>query len=407
MKKTIALILAFMLLTMLFGCSAKRPAEPLSAEVIPQEVPDADLDTHNAPVTDFSFRLFQQCLGDEGKNVMISPFSVLCALAMTANGADGNTRSQMEEVFGISTQELNGYIHTYMQKLPNAEKYKLALANSIWFREGFSVKQNFLQTNANYYGAELQQLKFDNAALEKINAWCAEKTDGMITELLEEIPDAVMMYLINAVAFAAEWDDVYESSQVLPHEFTKTDGTKIPIDLMHSTENLYLEDDSATGFLKYYADRSYAFVALLPKQGTSAAEYAAQLTGEDFASLLRNSSADYRVHAGIPKFKSEYSTEMSEYLKEMGMTDAFSINADLSQISDADLFISRVLHKTSIIVDEKGTKAAAVTVVEAPAEDAPAEPEYKDVILDRPFLYAVIDCRNEIPLFIGIMNDPA
>ena len=407
MKKTIALILAFMLLTMLFGCSAKRPAEPLSAEVIPQEVPDADLDTHNAPVTDFSFRLFQQCLGDEGKNVMISPFSVLCAHAMTANGADGNTRSQMEEVFGISTQELNGYIHTYMQKLPNAEKYKLALANSIWFREGFSVKQNFLQTNANYYGAELQQLKFDNAALEKINAWCAEKTDGMITELLEEIPDAVMMYLINAVAFAAEWDDVYESSQVLPHEFTKTDGTKIPIDLMHSTENLYLEDDSATGFLKYYADRSYAFVALLPKQGTSAAEYAAQLTGEDFASLLRNSSADYRVHAGIPKFKSEYSTEMSEYLKEMGMTDAFSINADLSQISDADLFISRVLHKTSIIVDEKGTKAAAVTVVEAPAEDAPAEPEYKDVILDRPFLYAVIDCRNEIPLFIGIMNDPA
>ena len=174
---------------------------------------------------------------------------------------------------------------------------------------------------------------------------------------------------------------------------------------MYSEEYCYLEDGNASGFVKYYADRAYAFVALLPNEDISLEEYAASLTGERLNQLLDNSQ-DIMVDAAIPKFQCEFSTEMSEVLMSMGMADAFNSSlADFSRLGHSDqgnIYISRVLHKTYIAVDEKGTKAGAATVAEMQEEGAPLI--LKSVRLDRPFVYMLIDCRDNLPVFIGALN---
>ena len=282
-------------------------------------------------------------------------------------------------------------------------------ANSVWFTddERFTVNDDFLQTIADYYKAEIYKAPFDNNTLRDINIWVNEKTDGMIPEILDRIPPAAVMYLVNALAFEAEWQEPYTEYQVREGEFTREDGTKQKAEFMYGTESAYLEDENATGFMKSYKDGKYAFVALLPKEGVSLAEYTEALDGKALSELLANPKAG-TVYTSIPKFETEYSAEMSDTLKSMGMTDAFdSYAADFLKLGRSDagnIFISRVLHKTFISVGEKGTKAGAATVVER--LDTAADPtEAKKIYLDRPFVYMLVDCENNIPFFIGTMAD--
>ena len=177
--------------------------------------------------------------------------------------------------------------------------------------------------------------------------------------------------------------------------------------MMYSEESQYLEDEHAAGFLKYYADRKYAFAALLPEEGMSVAEYVATLDGEKLRNILAN-PAQLQVNAAIPKYENEYSAELSDILQEMGMVDAFDMaRADFSGIgssSEGNLYISRVLHKTFIAVDERGTKAGAATAVEMKRESAVMEDYIRTVYLDRPFVYLILDCESGIPVFMGIVT---
>ena len=406
----LSLMLVCAMMLNLTGCATTVQAANLMEGVTPNKVSALeDLSGNNSAVTDFAVRLFKAS-EENGKNTLISPLSVLCALAMTANGAEDETLQQMEDVLGMTTEEMNLYIYSYMQKLPQNEKYKLSLANSIWFtdHERFTVNQDFLQTTADYYGADIYKAPFNEQTCKDINNWVKEKTDGMIPSALDEIPADALMYLINALAFDAEWADVYEKYQVKDGEFTKEDGTKQECEFMYSTESNYFEDEKATGFLKYYKSGKYAFVAMLPKEGVSVSEYIASLTGESLNEMLSNPEHT-TVYTSIPKFETSYSVEMTEILKSMGMTKAFDPNeADfggLGSSAGGNIHISRVIHKTFISVEEKGTKAAAVTIVE-PGDGAAMEPEQpKEVYLDRPFVYMLIDCENNIPFFIGTMMD--
>ena len=416
MKKTrislviISLLLVCAMAVNLTGCTMKVQAKDLMEGITPNNV-DAldDLSSQNADVTDFAIRLFKAS-NENGKNTLISPLSVLCALAMTANGAEEETLAQMEEVLGMTTDELNLYLYSYMKNLPQGDKYKLSLANSIWFTEDerFTVNQDFLQTNADYYGADIYKAPFDKQTLKDINNWVKQNTDGMIPEILDQIPPEAIMYLVNALAFEAEWSEIYEKHQVKDGEFTKEDGTKQDVKFMYGSEGTYFEDEKATGFMKRYKGGKYAFVAMLPNEGVSVSEYIASLDGESLNALLANPQYA-TVHTSIPKFETEYKVEMSEILKSMGMTEAFDMyNADfegLGTSTDGNIYISRVLHKTFISVGEKGTKAGAATIVEN-KDGAAAEPtEPKEVYLDRPFVYMLVDCENNIPFFIGTMMD--
>lgn len=370
---------------------------------------ESELTETNVSVTDFAVRLFKAST-EKGKNTLISPLSVLSALAMTANGAKGETLTQMETVLGMPTDELNNYFYSYLKVLPQGEDYKLNLANSIWFtnHDRFRVNQDFLQLNADYFDADIYRTPFDNSTLKDINSWVKKETDGMIPEILDKIPKEAVMYLVNALAFEAEWADVYEKEQVHFGIFTLEDGTTQDVEYMYSEESNYLEDEKATGFLKYYKECKYAFVAMLPKEGVSVSDYVASLDGEHVNALITNRT-NPTVNAAIPKFESEYNTEMSEVLSDMGMDIAFNEDkADFSGLGTStagNIYINRVLHKTFISVAEQGTKAGAATVVEMMDECAFEVTDTKTVYLDRPFVYMLIDCETNIPFFIGTMMD--
>ena len=409
MKRMIALLLVLAFSLALTACS-QVSANDLMKDV-PAKAVDVlpDMDAGAAAAADFGVRLFKTSI-EEGENTLISPLSVLYALAMTANGADGETLAQMEQVLGMDVDNLNSYMLAYLDLLPETKDYKMSLANSIWFKDdpNFAVEQSFLQTNADYYGAGAYKAAFDEGTRNDINNWVKEHTDGMIPEIIDEIPDEAIMYLVNALAFDAKWADEYEEHQIREGRFTMEDGTRQDVDMMHSEEYTYLEDDLATGFIKYYKDRKYAFVAMLPNEGVSVSQYVDSLTGEHLRELLNN-PLDVTVFASIPKFETEYDIEMSEVLQEMGMTDAFDWRvADFSKlgtynVDGMNICINRVLHKTFISVSEQGTRAGAATAVEMVAEGAMEIVEFKEVVLDQPFVYMLIDCETNLPFFIGTM----
>lgn len=399
MKRLTAITLLLALL--LTGCGG-HPAN-LMEDVPARTICLAEQPEKQSEATDFALRLFQSSL-EEGENTLVSPLSVLAALGMTANGAGGETLAQMEEIFGMSTADANAFLYSYM----DGQTAQLKLANSIWFSDDdhLKVRQSFLETNADFYQADIFQTAFTPETCAAINDWVKEKTDGMIPEILDEIPADAVMYLVNALAFEAEWPEPYREDQVRDGVFTGEDGTAQTAELMYSEESYYLEDENATGFLKYYSGGQYAFAALLPREGVSVADYVQSLTGAHLQKILGNAEV-VTVNAAIPKFEVEYGVEMKDILQAMGMTDAFDREkADFTGISeDGGLFIGRVLHKTAITVAEQGTKAGAATVVETREGSMIQVDESKTVTLDRPFVYMLIDCEQNLPFFLGTMMD--
>jgi len=418
MKKLLSLALTAAVSATLFGCddplsndiSATNLMENVTPSKSPEKPSEEIMDSNSVAATDFAAKLLKQSFDGES-NTLVSPLSVMSALAMTAGGAENNTLTQFEAMFGMSRDELNAYLKAYVDSLPIDEKYKLHLANSIWFTEdeSFTVNESFLQNNADVFGADIYKAPFDNSTLKDINSWVNDNTDGMIPEIIEEIPADAVMYLVNALAFDAEWSTIYLEHQIREGEFTNIDGTKSTADYMHSSEGVYISDENASGFIKYYKKCKYAFAALLPNEGVSLSDYVGTLTGKGIASMLANPT-NCRVNAKLPKFEYDYSVEMNQILCAMGLTDAFDPDkADFTGIGtlvDGNIYISRVLHKTYISVAEKGTKAGAATLVEMKAEGAAMESEPpKEVYLDRPFVYMIIDTENNVPVFIGTVTN--
>lgn len=416
-KKAFLAVLSIMLVCSmalnLTSCATKVQAadlmEGINANAITGKATD---DAFSQSQMRLAVELFQSSvLESKDENVLISPLSIQLALAMTANGAEGDTREEMEALLGgeIALEDLNEYLYSYVNSLPSAEKYKLQIANSIWFRDDegrLQVEQDFLQKNADYYGAQAYKAAFDDQTMKDINNWVKDHTDGMIDSILDRIDEDAVMYLINALVFDAEWQHVYDKSDVYQGKFTNISGAEKQVDMMHSEETVYLQDENATGFMKPYSDSKYSFVALLPNEGVDIYEYIAGLTGEDLMETLSTPQLGM-VMATLPKFSYEYELTVNNVLKELGMPSAFSgSTADFSkmaQSSRGNIYIGEVLHKTLISVDELGTKAGAVTKVQMNDESAPMS-EWV-VNLNRPFVYMIIDNDTDLPVFIGTVLD--
>jgi serpin B len=370
---------------------------------------------------DFSVELFKKTILI-GENTLISPASVYLALAMTANGADGNTLKEFEKLlgkYGLSMEDINKFSYSYAAELKDVKSGKLNIADSIWFAQdrAFKINKPFLKTNADYFGSAAYNSDFNSPqTLNDINNWVKSNTGNLIKKLMDKInPDSVM-YLINTIYFENEWLKKYEEPNIGSDYFTTADGKSIKTDFMYSTEFGYLKDEKAKGFVKPYKDEKFSFAALLPDEGVSVENYAATLTGEKLLSILKNKEF-VSVKTGLPKFKTEYSANLVDPLRSMGLIDCFDENAaDLSKMGYVDeselktsillrLFVSEILHKTFIQVDGLGTKAGAVTSVGISPTASPIRP--KEIILDRPFVYAIVDNDTNLPIFIGTMNNPA
>ena len=364
-----------------------------------------------AAETDFALNLFQNAYKEtDGQNLLMSPVSVSVALSMAANGADGDTRKELESFLGrgIGLQDLNKYYKTYLTTLPNSKKANLSMANSVWFKDTkrFEVNKGFLQTNANWYNAGVFKAPFDKSTVTDINNWVKDNTDGQIDKMVDSIDDRTLMYLLNAVSFEGEWAMKYSEDAVSKGTFTTSDRKFQTAEYMFSKESLYLDDGKATGFIKHYSGDRYAFAALLPNQGITLKDYISGLTAEGLNKTLQKKDASVEVNAYVPKFSCSFEMTLNEQLK----TDIpLAFNEDKANFknlgrSDGNIFISDVLHKTAITVNEAGTVASASTKVEMADKMSAGPHSPKTVRLDRPFLYMIIDTARNIPIFIGALE---
>lgn len=414
-KKTWSVLLSALLAAVIAlnftGCEMTAQAESLMESITPGRVTGKVSDeAFLVSQADFAVKLFQQTSAGDG-STLVSPLSMMLALSMTANGAQGQTKTEMETVLGcdIPLEDLNEYLYQYIQVLSGGEDSGLHIANSIWFRDEedrLTVEKDFLQKNADYYKADAFKTPFNDNTLKEINQWTSDNTDGMVDEILQEIDSESMLYLINTLAFHAEWSTPYTKINLAKGAFTTISGEEKTVDMMTSTEGRYLDDGQATGFLKSYKN-GYSFAALLPNEGVDIHDYIASLTGETLYSIIQNERAE-TVICKLPKFQYDCSIEMNDALTAMGMPTAFDgENADFSAMAtsvDGNICIGDVLHKTFISVGEKGTEAGAATVVEMDSRSA-APSEIYEVTLDRPFVYMIVDDTYGLPVFIGTVMD--
>lgn len=243
----------------LTACSTSVHADDLTKGITTNNVKGKETDEKFINNTaNFSIELFKKSFNDN-KNTLVSPLSVLIALSMTANGAEGETHSQMEKVLGgdIPLDQLNEYLFTYANSLPSIDKSKLNIANSIWFRDdkdSLTVGKEFLQKNSDYYKAAAYKSNFDKQTVKDINNWVRKNTDNMIDSIVDDIDGDAFMFLINAVVFDARWEDVYKKEDIHNGNFTSIDKSVQNVDFMRSDESKYIEDSNSTGFIKPYVN---------------------------------------------------------------------------------------------------------------------------------------------------------
>ena len=399
MKKWLCLLMSFLLLA---GCAA--PAKSMTDGLRPNPVePLEDLSQGARNAAEFGVQLLQNCQKD-GENTLISPLSVMSALAMTANGAAGETKTQMEQVLGMDLDALNPWLYTVRKALAGD---KLGMANGIWLRNdpGLEIRGDFLQTNLDYFDAQISTGAFDEYTVNTVNAWVKKATGGMVDRILEKLREDDQVVLVNAMGFEADWAEPYQESSRMEGMFRTEENLGKRTEFLSSVEYTYLEDESATGFLKRCRGGDFAFAGILPREGTTLESYVTSLTGEKLQKLL-DSAKSRAVAVQLPRFETGFHTELRSALEAMGMTGAFSADADFSGMGTSDrgnLRIGQVLHSTVFRLDEQGTKAGAATSVLMEATGAC--PEY-GVTLDRPFVYAIVDCRTNLPVFLGILRDP-
>lgn len=371
----------------------------------------------SATTINFGLKLLKR-MSSEEKNALVSPFSVLTALSMTANGAKGSTLTQMESVLGGKIGMLNDTIKLFNEETKNHEG--VSLSNSVWFNQKaqLTINKAFTDTVKSTYGAELFNENFDRATLEKINNWISLKTDGMIKNMLKEIPEDAVTYLINTVLFDGEWVEPYLESQVLNNmNFTAEDGTVKKVTMLSSEEdmNTYFKIGKVQGFRKAYKN-GCSFLGILPDEGVSVYDALDSFTAHQLCDGLGFRLVEWDepypiLKVKLPKFETGNEFKLSDTLKKMGMPLAFSPSgADFSGMATSpfgNIYIDEVYHNTRISLTEKGTKAGAATVVTMKAEGALVISDKTEIIelnFNRPFIYGIC-APDGTPLFLGIIRE--
>ncbi len=374
--------------------------EGISKNESASKAPD---DEFKAAASSFAAELFKDNYS-KGKTTLVSPLSVLTALALVQNGAQGDTLAQLEQALGgLDRDTLNAYMRAYCDFMTESEELKIA--NFVWTDSSAEAKRAFLQKAVDSYSAQLFSAPLsDPKTVESINSWVKKNTDGMIPKIIEKADRYAVMMLVNAIAFDAKWETPYKRSDIEKLEFTSYSGSKKKTDFMCSTENVYLKDGGTVGFMKPYKNGRFAFAALLPDENTGIDDYVASLSGDKLMKIFSSAKRGNEVNVKMPKFRAEYSTQLIDTLKKMGVKDAFdSKTADFSSlIENRDAYIATVVHKTFIEVDENGTRAAASTLVGA---DTMSLMEPYSVFLNRPFVYMIVDTETNLPLFIGVQTE--
>ena len=392
-------------------------------EPIPQAEMKALVEGNNA----FALDLYARLRDQEG-NLFFSPYSISTALAMTYAGARGDTEAQMAEVLRFPTDEMRHAQGMVMQmpwpqeKLHPAFKsliedlnarqkkgaYELSVANALWGQKGYAWLDEFLKITRDNYGAGLREVDFvgdTEGARKTINDWVEKETKDKIKEL---VPPGVLdgltrLVLTNAIYFKGKWALQFKVKATRDAPFTLLDGKKVQVPMMHQSKEFgYMETEGFQALELPYVREELSMIVFLPKKVDGLAELEKSFTADDLAKWL-DELHKLKVYVLLPRFKMTSEFRLDKVLKAMGMTDAFGA-ADFSGMDGKEgLFISAVLHKAFVDVNEEGTEAAAATAV-------PEAMELVELLVfraDHPFLFLIRDNRTGSILFMGRLVNPA
>jgi serpin B len=365
---------------------------------------------------EFAFELYGKLRGKEG-NLFFSPYSISTALAMTYGGARGQTAEEMAKTLHFSLdqarlhpafaeliREINGY------GMP--QEYQLSVANALWLQQDYPFQPGYLKLVKENYGARLRPVDFNGnseGARQLINAWVEKQTLEKIKELLksDDVTSLTRLVLTNAIYFKGDWSRPFEKKDTKDEDFRVAGDRKVKVAMMHRTaEFRWSPTDTFQALEMGYGDGELAMVVLLPNKVDGLAQLEEELTSGKLTPWLAKFHYYHprQVKVAVPRFKATAEFQLKDVLVEMGMARAFGAEADFTGITNSRLFISKVVHKAFVDVNEEGTEAAAATAVLLAETARPIAPaEFR---ADHPFLFLIRDNRNGSILFLGRLSEP-
>ncbi len=402
-----------LILVMSLFLHAKKVDDPKSVAEEPVKI---NLTAKSSEVIEasnqFGLKLYRDIAMDETGNMMISPLSAGAALTMLLNGTKSDTYSQIREMLGydaeLSIHEINeAYQNLVEQLLAADERVNLSLANAVFYREGFQVKAPFIADMQNAFDAEVQELDFSQtAAVDAINQWASDNTNEKIPKVIDNINPNLVMFLMNALYFKGDWTTQFNKDATAKRPFTLHDGEEIMVDAMYEDEvvSMVLYEEEFKGIELPFGRKNFSMVIVVPRDSFDT--FLNDLTPEVWKGItdhFDDAVAWTVTPLVMPKFSFEFDKKLNDYLKALGMSDAFDAGlADLSGISDEQLYVDFVKQNTFVEVNEQGAEAAAVTTIGINYTSAP--PVF---MVDRPFVFAIRERTTNTLLFIGKVMNPA
>ena len=367
--------------------------EPIKIELRSSEIEMVRSDQSFA--FNFLSYVYAEETAEENNSFMISPLSLSMALAMTMNGADGETKSVMLEALklkGFSDEEINSYYKKLREALLSTDpSTKLSIANSIWTNQNVVIKDEFVGKNRDYFNSSVESVNFsDRKTAGLINDWASKNTNGLIKKVIESTSSDDLMYLLNAIYFKGMWVSEFNRSNTHPKPFMLENGATVNVEMMNQTEKFNYKDNELMQLVELpYGNSAFSMIVMLPKEEKKLLDVIRALNNSDYWAGLKSGLIEHEVELFLPKFKTEYSKKLNKVLTDMGMGLAFTNDAEFSGMSDIPAKIDFVKQDTYISVDEIGTEAAAVTTVGMVMTSMPSEPQKVVFNASRPFIYVI------------------
>ncbi len=385
--------------------------EPLRTQAAEGQGWDREDGGNYEALQQFSRQLLLENL--EEVNPLLSPVSAYLALGMVGMGAQGETEREFRDLLGGNMPAVSGKL---MERYPQEQEgMVLTIANSVWVDQQLSPDGQWIADMEGIFRGEgYRGVLSSQEITDQINAWCSENTRGLVPRMLEEpLSSEARLAVLDAIYFKGDWSFPFDASDTAKRLFTREDGTQLQVDTMSMYEEnqRYLHSDLGEGVLLPYQGGDFAYVAILPCEGTQVREFYRQLTPEKLAELLESESQEL-CNLRLPKYEVSFDRDLNDSLQAMGLIRAFDGEmADFSGLGKTEqgnpLYISLVKQKAVFRVDEKGTEAAAVTLVAMEECGALIDSEPRELFFDRPFVYMILDPETQVPLFVGIMDDPS
>ena len=360
---------------------------------------------------EFAWRLFQTVYEEQGdSSTVLSPISVTYLLGMLNAGAAGTTRDEITAVlgFGNDAEALNEFCKKMIEGAPDvdpAATVKIANCIDVNSAMGLSLLKQYVNDMKKFYNAQIDALDFTKSStLDKINSWCKKNTDGMSPSILDEINPNAAMYLLNAIYFNADWAEKFDVNDTRNSSFTRVDGSVVTQPLMHRKAiALCCESDLCSMMCIPFGSGGYQMYVMLPAEGKTVNDLIREMTQQSLTDHLNaGNMTAHEIDILMPKFEIVSDIDLLEILKSMGITTAFTPVADFSNMSSADLYVSKIRQRAKIEVNEDGAKASAVTIAEMSFTAAgPQEYQKSEFHANRPFLYLIREESTRSIFFIG------